>query len=128
MVITRQELIKRLSKCFIDSKNPAYTIINLETHLEDINIINDLDVTSNSVTSINESPCTVNDFLNRFADFMTNFGFEKSFSILNTFRFSFNEKDMIKDILTIKDWVTIVRSTVGTVNTTLRYKDISIDG
>lgn len=126
-IITVDDIVKVMAQCFIEGNKPAFNIISLETHLEDINILNDKETDPNTLTYINFEPMKSNDFFNTFAELFSALGWEKSFAILNTLRFKFKEKDVINEPITIGGWLEIVRRVVGTVNTSLRYKD-TVDG
>lgn len=127
-IITTDDVVKVMSDCFVEAKLPAFTLINLETHLEDFNILNDKEQDSDSLTYINFQPIKINDMMNNLADVMSALGYEISFNIFNTLRFRFKANDMFYDQLTIEGWLKIVRKVVGTVNTTLRYKGVIVDG
>jgi hypothetical protein len=127
-IITTDDIVKVMSNCFVEAKFPAFTLINLETHLEDFNILNDKEQDSDSLTYVNFKPIKINDMMNNLADVMSALGYEISFNIFNTLRLRFKANDMFYDQLTIEGWLKIVRKVVGTVNTTLRYKGVIIDG
>lgn len=127
MVIVIDDIISTMSKAFIDAKLPAFTIRNLETHLEDFNILNDKEQDSDSLTYINFGKININVMFNQLADTMSHLGYEASFSIFNSLRFLFKENDEVVELLTIESWLKIVRKVISTVNTTLRYKGVLVD-
>lgn len=127
MVIATDDIIRVMAKAFIETKLPAFTIRNLETHLEDFNILNDKEQDSDSLTYINFGKININDMLNQLADTMSHLGYESSFNIFNSLRFLFKSDDVVVELLTIESWLKIVRKVIGTVNTTLRHKGVLVD-
>ena len=114
-----KDIVERVSKAFLEHQSPAFTYMNLETHLEDINIL----VEANVDFKLPQEHLPVVQVCEHLANFFNELGYERSYLIMNALRFKFNVRELFDMVITVPQWLTLMRSIVGTVNTTMRYKE-----
>lgn len=111
-----KDIVERVSKAFIHQSFQPLTLRNLETHLEDLNILNDaqkdFDIPQNQSIVTN---------IEALGEYFDNIGYETSYLIMNALRFLFRLDDLTDMEFTVPKWLELIRSVVGTFNTSMRY-------
>lgn len=119
MLLNLTEAVKISCQAVFRNRLNALTLRNIETALEDFNILND----RQHELQI-ESGQSVNDTLVSLCDQLDDLGFNSTWEFFNSLRMCFNAKAVFDFPITVSSILEYFRSLIGTVNTSLRYNDI----